>query len=106
MLTIPKKIIDNTTDVIDKVSSPSSRSGSIVERVAKMLTNGVNPNVIALQMTNNSPNEQTYTEKDVNTLAKVYLDSKTKVVITAKQTTALIKDQKQAKAPANAIPQS
>jgi len=107
MPTITENIVDTGTDLIEKVSSPASRSGSTVERAGKMLEEGVSPAVIALQMTENSPKNQTYTQDDVKTLGKVYLDSKTRVTLTAKQTRALIKDQnEQADVPANAILQS
>ncbi|WP_413699099.1 hypothetical protein ACLKMH_16345 [Psychromonas sp. KJ10-10] len=107
MTTITENIVDSGTDLIEKVSSPASRSGSTVERAGRMLEEGVSPAVIALQMTENSPNNQTYTQEDVQTLGKVHLDSKTKVTLTAKQTRALIKDQnEQTEIPADAIPQS
>ena len=86
------KPIDFVTDAIEKVASPSSRSGSTVERVGKMIDAGVSPNVIALQMTENSPNSHTYTTQDIESYSKLYTDSKTKVVITAKQARALIDD--------------
>ncbi|PQJ47761.1 hypothetical protein BTO01_28200 [Vibrio jasicida] len=84
---------DSINDGIEKVSSPSARAGSTTERAGRMLEEGVSPSVIALQMTENSPNKKTYTPSDVVTLGKVYEDSKTKVVLTAKQTRALINDQ-------------
>lgn len=99
--------IDTTADLLEKVSSPASRSGSVVERAAKMTKEGVDKDVIALQMTKNSPNGQTYTAEDVDAYAKLHKDSTTKVVITAKQTRALIKDQKEATPLAdNFIPQT
>ncbi|CAK1897716.1 conserved hypothetical protein [Vibrio crassostreae] len=85
---------DSINDGIEKVSSPSVRAGSTVERAGRMLEEGVSPSVIALQMTENSPNKKTYTSSDVVTLGNVYEDSKTKVVLTAKQTRALINDQR------------
>ena len=86
--------VDSINDGIEKVSSPSVRAGSTTERAGRMLEEGVSPSVIALQMTENSPNKKTYTPSDVITLGKVYEDSKTKVVLTAKQTRALINDQR------------
>ncbi len=93
MTNIVNNVIDTVNDSIEKVASPASRAGSTVERAGRMLEEGVSPAVIALQMTENSPNNQTYSVEDVNTLGKVYKDSKTKVVLTAKQTRALINDQ-------------
>lgn len=91
-------VIDNTSELIEKVSSPASRSGSVVERVGTMCEEGVDLDVIALQMTKNSPNAKTYTIDDVKTCSKIYQDSKTKVVMTSKQARALIKDQHKIKA--------
>lgn len=100
-------VIDSVNDGIEKVSSPSSRAGSTVERAGRMLEEGVSPSVIALQMTENSPTNQTYTPEGVETLGQVYQDSKTKVVLTAKQTRALIKDQSGSSYdPEGAIPQT
>lgn len=87
-------VIDTATDLLDKASNPTSRAGHTVERAAKLTREGVDPEVTALQMTKNSANNQTYTANDVNAFAKLYTDTETKVGITAKQTRALIKDQK------------
>lgn len=94
---VTNSITDTGTDLLEKVSSPSSRSGSVVERAGKMTEEGVHKDVTALQMSRNSPNGQTYTERDVEAYAKLHEDSKTKVVITAKQARALIKDQQENK---------
>jgi tRNA U34 5-carboxymethylaminomethyl modifying enzyme MnmG/GidA len=88
-------ITNTAVDILDKVSTPSSRSGSVVERVGKLTRNNVDRDVIALQMTKNSPNKQKYTSKDVASYEKLYRDAETKVVITAHQTHALIKDQQE-----------
>lgn len=87
-------ILEKTTDLIDKVSTPSLRAGYTIERVGKLLENEVSPNVIALQMTETSVNEK-YTVSDVKTYGKLYNDVKTKVPITSKQTKALINDAKE-----------
>ncbi|MPQ75776.1 hypothetical protein [Hydrogenovibrio sp. JE_KL2] len=86
-------IADSLSDLIEKVSSPASRSGSVVERVGRMVEEDVDLDVIALQMTKNSPNSQKYTRNDVEAYSRLYKDSKTKVTITAKQSRALINDQ-------------
>lgn len=93
LLDVTSNVVDTTTDLLEKVSSPASRSGSVVERAGKMTEEGVDKEVTALQMTKNSPNGQQYTVQDVVSYAKLHRDSKTKVVITAKQARALIKDQ-------------
>jgi hypothetical protein len=83
---------DGATDLLEKVSSPASRAGSTVERVGKMMEAGVDPEVIALQMTKNSSNGNVYTSSDVDAYGMLYQDAKTRAFITAKQTTALISD--------------
>jgi hypothetical protein len=45
MSKIVEKTLDTINDVIDKVSTPSSRAGSTVERVGKMLEEGVDKDV-------------------------------------------------------------
>ncbi|EOH0514822.1 hypothetical protein ACNPDE_002862 [Vibrio fluvialis] len=108
MSDIVNTVIDSVNDTIEKVATPASRAGSTVERAGRMLEEGVSPAVIALQMTENSPNKQTYSVQDVTTLGKVYSDSKTKVVLTAKQTRALINDQHEnsTTSPTGALPQN
>ena len=87
-------ITDGGTDLIEKVSSPASRAGSAVERAGRMLEEGVDPEVIALQMTKNSPNGKRYTVAKVQAYGDLYEDAKTKAPITAAQTRALIQDQR------------
>ncbi|MGG7605037.1 hypothetical protein [Massilia sp. BKSP1R2A-1] len=91
---IKNAIVDGSVDLIEKVSSPASRAGAAVERVGRMLEEGVDPEVIALQMTKNSPNRKPYTTAKVLAYGDLYEDSKTKSPVTAKQTRALIKDQR------------
>ena len=86
--------VDGAVDLIEKVSSPASRAGSAVERAGRMLEENVDPEVIALQMTKNSPNGKRYTAAKVLAYGDLYEDSKTKAPITAKQTRAIIKDQR------------
>jgi len=89
-------LIDKTNDIIDKVVSSTSRGGYTIERVGKMLENGVSPKVIALQMSETSANKK-YTVNDVKSYGKLYEDVKSKVPITSKQTKALINDTKESK---------
>lgn len=86
--------VDGAVDLIEKVSSPASRAGSAVERAGRMLEENVDPEVIALQMTKNSPNGKRYTAAKVLAYGDLYEDSKTKAPLTAKQTRAIIKDQR------------
>lgn len=87
-------VADGAADLIEKVSSPASRAGSAVERAGRMLEENVDPEVIALQMTKNSPNGKRYTVAKVLAYGDLYEDSKTKAPLTAKQTRAIIKDQR------------
>ncbi|HEJ5651575.1 TPA: hypothetical protein SL741_000299 [Pseudomonas aeruginosa] len=88
-------IIDGSADLIEKVATPASRAGSTVERAGRLLEEGVDAEVIALQMTKNSPTGKHYTEAKVLAFGELYEDSKTKAPLTAKQTRALIKDQRE-----------
>ncbi|NVH51088.1 hypothetical protein HU985_09280 [Photobacterium damselae subsp. damselae] len=87
--------VDLGNDLIEKVSSPASRAGSVVERAGRLLEENVDPEVVALQMTKNSPNKHNYTADGVQVLGQVYQDAKTKVVLTSEQTRGLIKDQRE-----------
>ncbi|HCI5733939.1 MULTISPECIES: hypothetical protein [Pseudomonadota] len=87
-------LVDSGADLIEKVASPASRAGSTVERAGRLLEEGVDAEVIALQMTKNSPNGTRYTEAKVLAFGELYEDSKTKAPLTAAQTRALIKDQR------------
>ncbi|MDA8118952.1 MAG: hypothetical protein M0Z85_02635 [Gammaproteobacteria bacterium] len=87
-------VADGAADLIEKISSPASRAGSAVERAGRMLEEDVDPEVIALQMTKNSPNGKRYTAAKVLAYGDLYEDSKTKAPLTAKQTRAIIKDQR------------
>ena len=88
-------VLDKGVDALDKISTPSSRSGSTVQRVSRLAESGVAPEAIALQLSTNSHNQQAYSKEDVQAYSKLYLDSKTKVGITAEQTRGLIRDQEE-----------
>lgn len=87
--------VDMVTDQIEKVSSPASRAGHVIERVGKLVEAQVDRDVIALQLTKRSPNKIVYTTSAVDVMADVYQDSKTTVLITAAQSRALMEDEKQ-----------
>lgn len=90
-----KKAAEVVEGVLDKVQTPTSRAGHTVHRVAMMLENDVDPDVIALQMSKNSATGRTYTATEVKMLGELYNDCKTKSPIKASQTKALIRDQKE-----------
>ena len=77
---------------IDKIRTPGSRAGNTVERVGKLAKAGVCHKAIAAQMTHNSKNGITYTEQDIQTLNKVYKDSKSGVLINSAQAKAMKRD--------------
>mgnify|MGYP003589540144 CR=1 FL=1 len=91
------KTLSNLTEkvenALDKVQTPTTRAGNTVERVGKMYESGVDPDVIALQMTKKSPTKKRYTRRDVETLNAVYQDAKSCVLITASQAKSLMQDQ-------------
>ena len=93
MTTHIQKISDTTIDLLDKVSTSTSRSGTTIERIGKMHTKRVDKDVIALQLSKNSKNGNVYAEVHVDALLMIYEDTKTKVGITKSQATALIEDQ-------------
>lgn len=87
-------VTDSAADLIAKVATPASRAGSAVERVGRMLEEGVDSEVIALQMTKNSPKGVRYTAAKVRAYGELFEDAKTKAPITAAQTRALVEDQR------------
>lgn len=94
-----ESLTDTAADLLEKISTPGSRAGSTVERVGKMLEEDVDLEVIALQMTKNSATATPYTVDDVMAYGHLYQDSKTRAPVTAAQTRALIKDQRDQKQP-------
>lgn len=92
MVTHSRKIQDKVADVLEKCSSQRSRAGNVVERVGKMVAGRVPNEVIAMQLTANSPPGEHYTSEEVKTLCKVWRHSYSRTLVTAKQTTALIED--------------
>lgn len=91
MITFPRKNQHRGIVVLDKCSSQRSRAGNVVERIGKMVANGVSSDVIAMQLTKNSPTDTHYTSEAVEVLYNVWKDCSGSLV-TAKQTTALIED--------------
>lgn len=87
-----KSIKERLSDFDDKISSASTRSGRVVQRVSNMTKAKVAPAAQAAQMTHNSPTGQTYTPQDIQSYQKLATDSEVKVVITQAQSNALISD--------------
>ncbi|SIO59845.1 hypothetical protein [Paraburkholderia phenazinium] len=94
IIKVANAIVDGGSDLIEKVATPASRAGSAVERAGRLLEEGVDAEVVALLMTKNSATGKQYTEAKVLAYGDLYQDSKTKTPLTAKQTRALIKDQR------------
>lgn len=84
-----QKVSDKVVDVLEKCSSTASRAGSTVERVGKMVERGVPRKAIAFVMTDRSTNNINWTEEEVGIVYDIYQESKTKVLVTASQATAL-----------------
>ncbi|MBP4047746.1 hypothetical protein [Chromobacterium violaceum] len=79
-------------------STQTSRTGHTAARVASALANGVDPEVIALQMTKNSRKNNpdspvTFTAAEMPTIAKLHAANKTRPPLTKQQTGALIREQ-------------
>ena len=77
-----------------KTHTQTSRTGITIERIISMYENGINIDVIALQITKNSKNER-YTPEDIKSYIKLGQDTKPKVLITKSQKESLEKDQKE-----------
>ena len=75
-----------------KTHTTTSRVGIAIERIVEMDKNGVDHDVVALQMTKNS--DMKFTANDIKAYCKMHKASTTKAPITKKQTEALINDQK------------
>ncbi|WP_313052624.1 hypothetical protein [Pantoea piersonii] len=92
-----QKGADTTHDTWEQLTSDqTSRSGHTVQRVAAALENGVDPDVIALQMTknserNNPENPQSFNGDEIKAIGKVYAANVTRVALTKPQTRELIK---------------
>lgn len=91
-----ESLTDSTVNLLEKASTPASRAGSTVERAGKLLEEGVDPEVIALQMTKNSATRTPYTVAEVMAYGHLYQDAKSRVPLPAAQARALIKDQRNA----------
>lgn len=91
-----QKGADTTQNVWEQVTSDqTSRTGHTVQRVAAALRNGVDPDVIALQMTknsekNNPENPQNFTGEEMKVLGKVHEACRTRAALTKAQTRQLI----------------
>jgi hypothetical protein len=93
----PKKkisLIDNATqfgsDVLDKVSSPASRAGSVCERAGKLHAAGKSYAEIAKALTDGSSKGKIYTPEKAEALCDVFEDCKTKVNITKRDAASMI----------------
>lgn len=84
-----QRVSDKAVDVFEKCSSIASRAGSTVERVGKLDEIGVPREAIAIIMTDRSTNKTKWTVEKVGIVSDLYQESKTKVLITASQATAL-----------------
>lgn len=87
-----KQFINKAVDAFEKCSTPATRAGNTVERVGKMAAGGVSRNAIAVQMTERSRNDVEWTEQKVGVICDLYLESKTQVLITSSQASALMED--------------
>ncbi|WP_052310191.1 hypothetical protein [Pantoea ananatis] len=84
---------------LEKISSPTSRSGIVIERVGKMAAAGVADNVIAVQLSSGSSTKHEYTVEQVVGMKALFADCHTKVPVSRPVTEALIEDAKSNPAP-------
>lgn len=87
-----ESVTNGASDILDKVSSPSSRAGSVCERAGKMRAAGISYALIAFALTEGSSTGKIYTPEKAEGLCDVYEDCKTKVNITKRQAKSLIDD--------------
>ena len=94
-----EKKTDGLADTLEGLTSTqTSRTGHAAARVASLLANDVDPEVVALQITKNSqknnPNDPlTFTAEEVHVIAKFHAANKTRSAITKRQTGALKREQ-------------
>ena len=89
MLQTIQNMSNKAVDAFEKCSSNASRAGSTVERVGKLAESGVPREAIAIVMTDRSTNKIRWTVEKVGIICDLYQESKTKVLVTASQATAL-----------------
>lgn len=99
-MSVGKKIVDGAQDIsdalidsIEKRDTPASRAGNSVERAAKLAKSGFSKKAIAEQFTGTSPHNHKYDESFVKQLVNFAEDNSTRVMLTAAQTRAGIRDQ-------------
>ena len=83
---------DAGSQVLDKISNPTSRSGIVIERVGKMAAAGVADNVIAAQLSSGSSTKHEYTVSEVIGMKALFADCHTRVPVSRPVTEALIED--------------
>ncbi|MEM6050513.1 hypothetical protein AAH450_08005 [Erwinia sp. P7711] len=90
------KVLDAAADAgshaLDKASSPTSRSGMVIERVGKMAAAGVADDVIAAQLSSGSATKHKYTVSEVGGMKALFADCHTKVPVSKPVAKALIED--------------
>ena len=102
MLDELNRVVDGLTDTWEELTSDqTSRTGYSAARVASALANGVDQEVIALQMTknsekNNPDNPVQFTGSEMPVIAKLYQANQTRSALSKKQVGALISEQKAA----------
>lgn len=92
-------IVDSAADAWEELTSTqTSRTGHAAARVASALANGVDPEVIALQMSKNSQKNNpdspvTFAAAEMFTIAKFRAANKSRSALTKQQAGALIREQ-------------
>lgn len=105
------KVVDGLTDTWeDLTSDQTSRTGHSAARIASALANGVDPEVIALQMTknsqkNNPDNPVQFTGSEIPVIAKLHQANQTRSAFPKQQAGALVREQKAADQEGKLLPE-
>jgi len=111
MLDKLNKVADGLTDTWeDLTSDQTSRTGHSAARIASALANGVDPEVIALQMTknsqkNNPDNPVQFTGSEMPVIAKLHQANQTRSAFPKQQAGALVREQKAADQEGKLLPE-
>ncbi|WP_122413346.1 hypothetical protein [Pseudomonas viridiflava] len=98
------KVADKAVDAFEVVThDQEERTGVVAARISQSLAEGVDPDVLALQMTkndlrNNPSDPVTFVGSDMPVIAKFHRANKRRASLTKAQNTQLIKNQRAADA--------
>lgn len=103
-------IADSTVDAWENLTSnQTDRTGHAATRVASALASGVDADVLALQMTNNSRKNnpeapEHFTVQDISSIEKLHKANRTRSALPKAQVGGLIREQRAADDSGDAVP--